>query len=340
MRHRGAAPAQPRRSIHGSASCSPGCCARCPTAGSDSAGVAVVRRPDVVARQAAAPSRCSTSARPRSVADRVGAELGVEVTSADRRHLSADRGRRLRGAARGRPVGLPGEPWSPASARDLAVLKGVGNPRTLAGAWGLAGGAGLAGRRAHPDGHRVGRHAVAARTRTPSARTSAWCTTGRSPTTPPSAANCRPQECDSTARTTPRSAPGSWRSRLAEGRDVETALQGTVRDLRRLLHAAGLQPRLVRRGPRRDRLQARRHRRDRRLGGDGSEYRALSGLPGVEKAGSGSPNPEVVYAWTTVTTFDLSTTPLREVNSALHAPGRTARSSSTIPQARTTSRSA
>ena len=30
----------------------------------------------------------------------------------------------------------------------------------------------------------------------------------------------------------------------------------------------------------------------------GSEYRALSGLPGVEKAAIWEPEPEVVYAWT------------------------------------------
>jgi amidophosphoribosyltransferase len=30
----------------------------------------------------------------------------------------------------------------------------------------------------------------------------------------------------------------------------------------------------------------------------GSEYRALSGLPGVEKAVIWEPEPEVVYAWT------------------------------------------
>jgi hypothetical protein len=30
----------------------------------------------------------------------------------------------------------------------------------------------------------------------------------------------------------------------------------------------------------------------------GSEYRALSGLPGVEHAAIWEPEPEVVYAWT------------------------------------------
>ena len=39
---------------------------------------------------------------------------------------------------------------------DLTVLKGVGHPRELTDGWGLAGGQGLAGCRAHPDGHRVG----------------------------------------------------------------------------------------------------------------------------------------------------------------------------------------
>ncbi len=40
---------------------------------------------------------------------------------------------------------------------DLTVLKGVGHPRALAATWQLEK-AQLAGRGAHPDGHRVGRH--------------------------------------------------------------------------------------------------------------------------------------------------------------------------------------
>ena len=100
-------------------------------------------------------------------------------------------------------------------------------------------------------------------------------------------------------------------------------VEGAVRDVRRLLHAAGLQPRLVRGGPRRDRLQARRDRRDRRLGG---RWAANTGLwqdfPVSRTRAIWEPEPEVVYAWTKPRDhgFDLRTTPLRDVNAALHAP--------------------
>ncbi len=73
--------------------------------------------------------------------------------------------------------------------------------------------------------------------------------------------------------------------------------QGTVPDVRRLLHAVGVRPRLVRRRARRDRVQTRRHRRDRRLGGNGQRIPRLAGLPGVENARIWEPEPEVVYAW-------------------------------------------
>ena len=168
---------------------------------------------------------------------------------------------------------------------------------TLTDGWGLAGGAGLAGCRAHPDGHRVGGDPGGA-TPTPSDRNSAWCTTAPSPTTPPSAVNCVAAGVRFDSENDTEVGARFVAQQLAAGRDMETALKELCATLRRLLHAAGVQPRLVRSGPRRDRLQARGHRRDRRLGGDGSEYRALAGLPGVENAAIWEPEPEVVYAWT------------------------------------------
>ena len=160
--------------------------------------------------------------------------------------------------------------WSPASATDLTVLKGVGHPqRRSTAAWGLARRQRLAGRRAHPDGHRVGGHRRRARTRSPSAPTSAWCTTARSPTTPPSAANCAPPACVFDSENDTEVGARFVAEPAGRGPRPGDGAEGAVRHVRRLLHAAGLQPRLVRRRPRRDRLQARRHRRDRRLGGDG-----------------------------------------------------------------------
>ena len=67
--------------------------------------------------------------------------------------------------------------------------------------------------------------------------------------------------------------------------------RSSVRHVRRLLHAAGVQPRFVRRGPRRHRLQARGDRRDRRLGGDGQRI-PRSGRTSRRREGrrSGSPS--------------------------------------------------
>ena len=154
---------------------------------------------------------------------------------------------------------------------------------------------------------------------------------------PPRAA--RRGRASSTARTTPRSAPASSPTQLAAGRRPgEGAARSCCATLRRLLHAAGLQPRLVRRGPRRDRLQARGHRRDRRLGGDGLGV-PRARRPARRRGTPASASPSRRWSThghadraATLARSTCATTPLREVNAALHAAGpRPASSSSTHP---------
>lgn len=180
---------------------------------------------------------------------------------------------------------------------DLAVLKGVGHPRALTEAWGLAGAQGWQG---------VGHTRMA----TESAVTPSGChpyTVG-------------PQQClvhngsfanHATIRRDLRRAGVTFDSendtevgarfvaeQLAAGRDVETALKelcatfdgfytllvsnhdsfAVVRD------AIACKPAVIAETP--DWVAM------------ASEYRALAGLPGVESAKIWEPEPEVVYAWT------------------------------------------
>lgn len=180
---------------------------------------------------------------------------------------------------------------------DLAVLKGVGHPRVLSENWGLAKAQGWQG---------VGHTRMA----TESAVTPAGCH--------PYAVG--PEQCmvhngsfanHATIRRELRAAGVRFDSendtevgarfiagRLAEGRDVETALKelcatfdgfytllvsnrdsfAVVRD------AIACKPAVI---AETDDWVAM-----------GSEYRALAGLPGVERAKIWEPEPEVVYAWT------------------------------------------
>lgn len=180
---------------------------------------------------------------------------------------------------------------------DLAVLKGVGDPATLASSWGLVGAGGWQG-----VGH------------TRMATESAVTPSGAHPYA------VGPEQClvhngsfanHATIRRELQSAGVRFdsendtevgarfvASRLAEGRDVETALKelcatfdgfytllvsnrdsfAVVRD------AIACKPAVIAETP--DWVAM------------GSEYRALSGLPGVEKAVIWEPEPEVVYAWT------------------------------------------
>ncbi|WNG92559.1 glutamine amidotransferase [Mycobacterium sp. ITM-2016-00318] len=180
---------------------------------------------------------------------------------------------------------------------DMAVLKGVGDPRTLTDAWGLATAQGWQG---------VGHTRMA----TESAVTPAGChpyTVG-------------PGQCmvhngsfanHATIRRRLRSAGIAFDSendtevgarfitkQLADGRDVESALKelcatfdgfytllvsdrdsfAVVRD------AIACKPAVIAETD--DWVAV------------GSEYRALAGLPGVEKAIIWEPEPEVIYAWT------------------------------------------
>ncbi|MGE2834049.1 glutamine amidotransferase [Mycobacterium sp. SMC-4] len=180
---------------------------------------------------------------------------------------------------------------------DLAVLKGVGHPRALTDRWGLAGAQGWQG---------VGHTRMA----TESAVTPAGCHPyavgeGQCMVHNGSFAN------HATIRRELRAAGVVFDSendtevgarfiaaQLADGRDVETALKqlcatfdgfytllvsnrdsfAVVRD------AIACKPAVI---AETDDWVAM-----------GSEYRALAGLPGVEKARIWEPEPEVVYAWT------------------------------------------
>jgi glutamate synthase domain-containing protein 1 len=180
---------------------------------------------------------------------------------------------------------------------DLAVLKGVGHPRTLTEAWGLATAQGWQG---------VGHTRMA----TESAVTPSGChpyTVG-------------PEQClvhngsfanHATIRRTLQAAGVMFDSendtevgarfvakQLADGRDVETALKelcatfdgfytllvsnrdsfAVVRD------AIACKPAVI--------------AETAEWVAMASEYRALAGLPGVESANIWEPEPEVVYAWT------------------------------------------
>ncbi len=181
---------------------------------------------------------------------------------------------------------------------DLAVLKGSVIRAPLTDAWGLAKASGLAGRRAYPDGHRVGGDAVGL----PSLH--------RRPRTVPGAQRIFRQP----RHHPPRAAPGRCGVRQRERHRGGRPVRGRT---------AGRRPRC---GDRTQRPPA--------PAFDGfytllvsdhdsfavvrdaiackpaviaetadwvamaSEYRALAGLPGVEQARIWEPEPEVVYAWT------------------------------------------
>ena len=179
---------------------------------------------------------------------------------------------------------------------DVAVLKGVGHPRGLTDAWGLANAAGWQG---------VGHTRMA----TESAVTPSGC--------PPYAVG--PEQClvhngsfanHATIRRELQLRRSRIRQRerhrgrcpvrrpqLADGRDVETALKelcGTFDGFYTLLvsnrdsfavvrDAIACKPAVI--AETADWVAM------------ASEYRAFAGLPGVEKAAIWEPEPEVVYAW-------------------------------------------
>jgi hypothetical protein len=205
---------------------------------------------------------------------------------------------------------------------DMAVLKGVGHPRALTEAWGLAKAQGWQG---------VGHTRMA----TESAVTPAGCH--------PYAVG--PEQCmvhngsfanHATIRRELRAAGVQFDSdndtevgarfiakQLAGGRDVEAA-EELCATFDGFYTPTAVQPRLVRGGARRDRVQARRHRRDRRLGGDGQRIPCAgraSRRRGREDLGAGAGGDLRMEQMTaTKSSYDLRTTPLREVNAILHAP--------------------
>ena len=265
--------------------------------GSDSAGVAVYGDPIFSPPGSGVVSVVDSSESADAVAAAVSGQLGrdVDVVTVDATYvLSADVASAvLHDAVR---AAYPRALIAGFGA-DMAVLKGVGHPRTLTDAWGLANAQGWQG---------VGHTRMA----TESAVTPAGChpyTVG-------------PEQCmvhngsfanHATIRRQLRSAGIEFDSendtevgarfiaaQLADGRDVESALKelcatfdgfytllvsnrdsfAVVRD------AIACKPAVI---AETDHWVA-----------VGSEYRALAGLPGVGHATIWEPEPEVIYAWT------------------------------------------
>ncbi|KUI36850.1 glutamine amidotransferase [Mycobacterium sp. GA-2829] len=265
--------------------------------GSDSAGVAVYGDPTWTPPGHGAVSLLEVGASPEAAADAIGSALAVPVavTVLDATYLVSApvESDTLLAAAR---AAFP-DALVAGFGTDLAVLKGVGDPHTLTEAWGLATAQGWQG-----VGH------------TRMATESAVTPSGAHPYA------VGPDQClvhngsfanHATIRRELRAAGVEFDSendtevgarfvaaQLAAGRDVETALKelcavfdgfytllvsnrdsfAVVRD------AIACKPAVI--AETADWVAM------------ASEYRALSGLPGVENAAIWEPEPEVVYAWT------------------------------------------
>ena len=264
--------------------------------GSDSAGVAVYGDPVWTPPRQGCVSLLAVHDDPEFVGGSVGSTLGVDVavaTVGDTLLLTAsvDSEQLLAAAKATYPDALVAGFGS-----DLAVLKGVGDPATLTESWGLPKAQGWQG-----VGH------------TRMATESAVTPSGAHPYA------VGPEQClvhngsfanHATIRRELQSSGVRFdsdndtevgarfvASRLAEGRDVETALKelcatfdgfytllvsnrdsfAVVRD------AIACKPAVIAETPEWVAM--------------GSEYRALAGLPGVERAVIWEPEPEVVYAW-------------------------------------------
>lgn len=264
--------------------------------GMDSAGVAVYGDPNWTPPGHGAVSLLKVTAPTDEVAAAVSAQAGVEVTVRAYEHtylLTApiDSELLLEAARTALPDALV-----VGFGADLAVLKGVGHPRTLAEAWGLPKAQGWQG---------VGHTRMA----TESAVTPAGCHpyavgTGQCLVHNGSFSN------HATVRRDLRREGVSFDSendtevgarfvahQLAQGRDVETALKelcATFDGFYTLLvsnhdsfaivrDAISCKPAVIAETP--DWVAM------------ASEYRALASLPGVENAKIWEPEPEVVYAW-------------------------------------------
>lgn len=265
--------------------------------GSDSAGVAVYGDPIWTPPGRACVSVLEMTDAADVVQTAVGVELGAPVTVSvlDATYLiTADTAPETLSSA---VSAVYPDSLIAGFGNDLAVLKGVGHPMTLADAWGLAGASGWQG-----VGH------------TRMATESAVTPSGAHPYA------VGPDQClvhngsfanHATIRRELRAAGVHFDSendtevgarfvadQLASGRDVQTALKelcatfdgfytllvsnrdsfAVVRD------AIACKPAVI---AETDDWVAM-----------ASEYRALSGLPGVEHASIWEPEPEVVYAWT------------------------------------------
>jgi glutamate synthase domain-containing protein 1 len=265
--------------------------------GSDSAGVAVYGDPVWTPPGRGCVSLLDVGVDAQTVGTAVGSALGaeVDVTMIGDTYLltaSPDSESLLAAARTAYPRALVA-----GFGADLAVLKGVGDPATLTASWGLTDAQGWQG-----VGH------------TRMATESAVTPSGAHPYA------VGPEQClvhngsfanHATIRRELQAAGVRFdsendtevgarfvASRLADGRDVETALKelcatfdgfytllvsnrdsfAVVRD------AIACKPAVI--AETADWVAM------------GSEYRALSGLPGVEKAAIWEPEPEVVYAWT------------------------------------------
>ncbi|WP_099024991.1 class II glutamine amidotransferase domain-containing protein [Mycolicibacterium palauense] len=265
--------------------------------GSDSAGVAVYGDPEWSPPGKGCVSLLDLAVPAADAAAAVGAHLGTPVaaiTIGETCQLSADVPSEtlLQAVRRVYPDALVA-----GFGADLTVLKGVGHPRALTDSWGLAGATGWQG-----VGH------------TRMATESAVTPAGAHPYA------VGPEQClvhngsfanHATIRRTLRAEGVGFDSendtevgarfvakQLAEGRDVETALKelcatfdgfytllvsnhdsfAVVRD------AIACKPAVI--------------AETSEWVAMASEYRALSGLPGVEHAAIWEPEPEVVYAWT------------------------------------------
>ena len=253
--------------------------------------------------------------------------------------------RRSRSTTSPRPSGRPRpDAVVVGSGTDLTVYKGAGHPRELAATYDLAERA-RAGRASRtpgwPPSPRSPRRAA---TRSPSARTSAWCTTARSPTTPRSAASCGRRARCSTRENDSEVGARFVAARLAQGEDLDKALRLLCERFDGFYTLLVTSARRLRRGPRRHRVQARDHRRDPGLGrhgvgvprpgraaghrgGPDLRARAGAGLrmaadPDGDTDGDGQHRAQTAVRPPDVAavTIDLATVSVRALNAELHAP--------------------
>ena len=234
--------------------------------GSDSTGVAVYGDPTWSPPGRGGVSLVDVSDEADAVAsaltERLGAKVDV-VTVGTSYLLTADMN--FGGPARRCQDGIPRGADRRVRGRH-GRSQGSRRPADTDRRMGSCQGAGLAGGRSHEDGDRVRRDPC----RLPSLHRGARAVHG--------AQRLIRQSRHHPAPTTLRGSRIRQRERYRSGRSLHrqaacrrprrrVCAQGTLRDVRRLLHAAGVQPGLVRRRSRRHRVQACRDRRNRRLGG-------------------------------------------------------------------------